>query len=249
MPDMADSQKDETPRKDWWDKADIVGKWVVALVIALAGWWIQNVLTAQSTGKDYIAISLVILERKDLPADMQKNKGLREWAVKLLNNYSSAKLDDTTMRDLTEGETRIPIAQGLPPRQPTIAELQAASSYSILRMSNDKSMRVSVNGQGEVKTIQAATGGGGGFSSNITLPQGLVISPDNHHFAVYNDRLIGVWDVAFGINSTRTEQTAEFTIHPSVIASVSFTNDNFILVTDTDGKQTKYTLTGSPVTQ
>jgi hypothetical protein len=65
----------EKPRKDWWDKADIVGKWVVAVVIALVGWWIQNVVTTQNTGKDYIGIALGILERKDLPEDMQKNKG------------------------------------------------------------------------------------------------------------------------------------------------------------------------------
>jgi hypothetical protein len=45
----------------------------------------QRVITAQRTGKDYIDIALRIRERKDVPEDLQKNKGLGKWAVKLLN--------------------------------------------------------------------------------------------------------------------------------------------------------------------
>jgi hypothetical protein len=97
-------QTRKTPsKKDFWDKADIVGKFAIALLtggaavvipiaVATIGNQVQKVISAQNTGKDYITIALGILERKDLPEDMQKNEGLREWAVGLLRYYSPVHL-------------------------------------------------------------------------------------------------------------------------------------------------------------
>jgi hypothetical protein len=104
--------KDETkPPKDFWDKLDIFGKVFIALVAAAAtvvvaniGGQVQKVVTTQSTGKDFVQIALGILEKKDLTEEMQKNPGLRKWAVGLLNHYSDVALDDDTAKKLIGGE-------------------------------------------------------------------------------------------------------------------------------------------------
>jgi len=51
---------------------------VIPIVVAIIGWQVQKVVTSQSTGKDYIGIALGILEKKDLPAEMGSNLGLRK---------------------------------------------------------------------------------------------------------------------------------------------------------------------------
>ena len=71
----------------------------------------QKTVTAQSTGKDYIQIALGILEKKDLPPDMQKNVGLRKWAVGLLNYYSAVTLDEDTAEKLINSETELPMVK------------------------------------------------------------------------------------------------------------------------------------------
>lgn len=53
-------------------------------------------------------IAMNILEKKDLPQDMQKNIGLRKWAMELLQHYSPVKLDDRTKDKLVNGEVEIP---------------------------------------------------------------------------------------------------------------------------------------------
>jgi hypothetical protein len=95
------SKGSDKPKKDVWDKADIVIKGVLgvftviaAILVAVIGGNIQQAVTSQTgkiqesiatenTGKDYLLIVLGILEQKDLPEEMKKNKGLRKWAVDL----------------------------------------------------------------------------------------------------------------------------------------------------------------------
>jgi len=111
----------------------------------------------------YIRIARGILERKDLPEDMQKNSGLRQWAVKLLNHYSPERLDDHTTQELIKGETRIPLVQnvGIPPRLSAYQPLDPRSiAYqpgevlpSVFSFNKDKSLRVSVNAVGFLEII------------------------------------------------------------------------------------------------
>jgi hypothetical protein len=121
-------KKDDKPKKDWWDKADIVGKFLIALITAIAavvipivvakiGGQVQKVLTTRQTGKDYMQIALGILEKKDLPAEMQKNTGLRKWAVSLLKYYSPVALDDDTAHKLVNGEIELAITTNAPEGQ------------------------------------------------------------------------------------------------------------------------------------
>ncbi len=114
------SKGSDKPKKDGWDKADIIGKFLIAfctaiaaivipLVVAYIGGQVQRVVTAQNTGKDYMQIALNILEKKDLTQDMQKNIGLRQWAVGLLRHYSPVTLDDNTADKLVRGQVEIPL--------------------------------------------------------------------------------------------------------------------------------------------
>jgi hypothetical protein len=107
-------KKAENLRKDGWDKADIIARWLIAIaagsisvLVAIIGGNIQQAVTSQTgkiqqsiaeqnTGKDYMQMAFGILEKKDLTEDMQKNKGLRKWAVDLLQYYSPVKLGKTT---------------------------------------------------------------------------------------------------------------------------------------------------------
>ena len=106
-----ESQQDKKPKKDHWDRLDTLSKAIAALIMPIAlafiGWQVQKVVTTQTTGKDYITIALGILEKKDLPQDMQKNKGLREWAVGLLKYYNPVALSDQSAQELINGEATI----------------------------------------------------------------------------------------------------------------------------------------------
>ena len=77
------SKKEDKPKKDLWDKLDIIGKVFIAFIAAVAavvipvvvakiGGQVQGTVTAQNTAKDYIQIALGILEKKDMPVEMQK---------------------------------------------------------------------------------------------------------------------------------------------------------------------------------
>ncbi len=132
------SKGNDKPKKDFWDKAEVVIKGVIggftviaAVLVAVIGGKIQQAVTSQTgkiqesiasqtgkiqesiatqnTGKDYMHIALGILERKDLPEDMQKNIGLRKWAVGLLKYYSPVTLDDNTADKLLSGEVEISV--------------------------------------------------------------------------------------------------------------------------------------------
>jgi hypothetical protein len=103
---------DKEAKKDFWDKLDIFLKGlaavVIPLVLAYIGWIVQSAITTQNTGKDYIGISLGILEQKDLTEDLKKNEGLRKWAVGLLKYYSPVTLDEKTAAELISGSATIP---------------------------------------------------------------------------------------------------------------------------------------------
>jgi hypothetical protein len=116
-PKAETAKKDEKPKKDAWDKADILLKALITFAVALIGWRIEIAVSTQNTGKDYMQIALNILEKKDLTADMQKNKGLRKWAVDLLQYYSPEKLDQPTAIQLAKGEVEIPLVDFNAPGQ------------------------------------------------------------------------------------------------------------------------------------
>jgi hypothetical protein len=73
---MADPQKDEEPKKDRWDRADIVIKALIPGVVAFIRRQIQMALTTQNTGKDYITIVARYSQKEDLPEEMHLYRNL-----------------------------------------------------------------------------------------------------------------------------------------------------------------------------
>jgi hypothetical protein len=114
---------DERSKKDWWDKLDIIAKAIIALftalaavvipvVVAIIGRNVQRIITAQTTGKDYIQIALSILQNPPQDSTIRerfKNKDLRKWAVSLLNKTSPVPFDKPTAEQLIHGQTQLPL--------------------------------------------------------------------------------------------------------------------------------------------
>ncbi len=148
---------------------------IVALVVTVIGWKIQESIATQNTGKDYLQIALGILEQKDLPEEVKKNKGLRTWAVELLNRYSQVKLDPETSNELINGETNIPTAK--------INDLLLAKGLSIAearaqgRLSGDLKLFASFHPRGvlEIDDLQRNTEQT--FADGIQDTKGAVFSP------------------------------------------------------------------------
>src|SRR5258707_13529752 len=93
-------------QKDNWDKADTLSKWisavaavVIPIVIGVATSRIQKSISDQSVAKDYVGIATTILER---PKGEQETN-LRQWAVDLLNQYSTIKLSPQQHEELKSG--------------------------------------------------------------------------------------------------------------------------------------------------
>jgi hypothetical protein len=197
---MDKPQKKEKPRKDRWDKAEMIEKAFIAvaalivipIVVAKISEHAQRVITAQGTGKDYIDIALRIRERKDVPEDLQKNKGLGKWAVKLLNRYSREKLDNDTSQELINGEIRIPIGQNI-----GTSSGVATTAYMLVAFNRDKSLRASVDAEGFLEIMRMTTGlstsgtflpyhpGGNGFA--IASPRVAMFSRDDKYLVIAND--------------------------------------------------------------
>jgi hypothetical protein len=98
----ADTDDKQNP-KDSLDKLESVSRVIAAIaipaVIALGGWAIQNSVSRQSISKDYVTLAISILEK----SDVERDSGLREWAVDLLNDNSPTRFSPAIAADLKSG--------------------------------------------------------------------------------------------------------------------------------------------------
>jgi WD40 repeat protein len=94
--------KDKT-RKGWLEKTESISKIMAAVaipvVLAIGGWWIQASVTQQSISKDYVTLSINILQKPVGEVD----QGLRRWATDLLNLYAPVQMPRDTVEGLREG--------------------------------------------------------------------------------------------------------------------------------------------------
>ena len=84
---------------DIWDKAQVLSTVLIAIVIGFGSYWIQQSISKESVAKDYVGIATTVLER---PKGEQDND-LREWAAKLLNQYSPIKFTPQQQEELKSG--------------------------------------------------------------------------------------------------------------------------------------------------
>jgi hypothetical protein len=255
---MDKPETNEKPKKDWWDKIDIIGKGVIAIaalvvipiVVARISGQVQKTITSQNTGKDYIGIALGILERKDLPEDMQKNIGLRQWAVRLLNHYSPQRLDDKTVQELINGETRLP-ALSDPLRPPTREQLEASPSHYVAELNPDKHFRVEVRGDGIMEVLDMQKYSSEGRSTDVTSPQGVVFASDSRHFAIYNHNTFRIFQLDIDEKKFFSGWAVlpchihgffyQYPFLPAGVDSVVFGEDNKVIVRGPDRTETTYT--------
>jgi hypothetical protein len=236
-------------KKDFWDKADIVAKGaiglftaLVAIVVAVIGWKLQESIATQSTGKDYLSIALGILEQKDLPEDLKKNKGLRKWAVNLLQHYSQEKLDVDTANQLIDGETILPNVVA-PGRVSTAEQSEATAKgevRAIMAQSADGKLKAEVSISGQV---YITTSGGvllQALPERLPFLNGAAFSPDDKYLVTYDSDKFAVVNTFGDLSVNQGE-------HRGGIQSVAFSGNDVIIVSDPNGKQTKYDLTGKQI--
>jgi hypothetical protein len=262
-PNSPQNDSGQKPKKDFWDKADIVIKGVIggftviaAVLVAVLGGNIQQAITnqtgklqesiaTQSTGKDYLSIALGILEQKDLPEDLKKNKGLRKWAVNLLQHYSQEKLDNDTANELIDGETNLPKTsiKDLGPVNATVqssAKANPSLNLSIGR-SNDNSVEASMGSFGLVFISRIDGRILDVLHPEISFINSAVFSPDNRYVVIHNEAQF----VIYGLPSLGVEPVP---VKPGGgIRSIAFPSNDAFVVTDLNGKQTKYGLTGKEI--
>jgi len=84
--------------------AKVVSLVAIPIILAVGGWLLQSSLKRGDIKHEYVKLSISILKAR--PTDT--NRPLRQWAVKLFNEYSLVKLDDKTSDLLVSGKLRFP---------------------------------------------------------------------------------------------------------------------------------------------
>ena len=136
-------------------------------------------------------MALNILEKKDLTQDMQKNIGLRKWAVGLLKYYSPVTLDDDTGDKLVSGEVEIPLVSDNsqesawgPPDPSSAFQAVAPHNYGFASLNTDGVLRVRAGARYTAQTgIKSPKGVFFTLEGNTGSPMLVVFN--NQTFAIY----------------------------------------------------------------
>ena len=232
-------------KKDFWDKTDIVAKGIigaltaiVAIVVAIIGGRIQESIANQTTGKDYLAIALGILEQKDLPEQLKKSEGLRTWAVNLLQHYSPENLDKATVDELIKGDTNLP---KLTMTETTSAIATANGQFPVTTTQTKDGLReLSLYNSGSIYiTDQRTHELVALIKSGIPLANSAILSPDDQYVLVHDTERFSIC----GLNGGPTVLVKP----PSGISWIAFVGSDRVVMADAKGKQTKYDLAGKEV--
>jgi hypothetical protein len=263
-PNAGTVKKDEKPKKDAWDKADIVIKALIPTAVAFIGWQIQNAVITQSTGKDYIQIALGILqstspeaEKKASFSEKQRNKDLRSWAVSLLNKTSPLPFPQKTADELINGETEIPYFSALAGTVPLIGEaiiqksplltllthsiqVSSPSGRLVAFLKNDGS--VFVTGSSSLLPML-------GIETKLTSPKGLIFSPDEWNLIVFGEQTFVICASEGHISQDLPRYNAPIRVSPlNGISNIRFSDDSkAIIVKGMDNKEIRYDLDGKEI--
>lgn len=88
---------DKTPKNSRWEKAIFL--LLLPLSIAAGGWAVQTITTKEVLKKDYVALSISILN-----TDKKIDPKLKEWAVGIVNDYAPRPLPESVKEDLKSGK-------------------------------------------------------------------------------------------------------------------------------------------------
>jgi hypothetical protein len=264
-------KRDQVRSKDVWDIIDIVARGVIALltvvaaivipiVVATIGGQVQQVVTAQITGKDYIQIALGILqstspetEKKATFAEKQKNKDLRQWAVSLINKTSPLPFSPKTSEELINGDTELPYFPLVPFVEEAIAEksplltllsqsipVDSPSGWLIAFLKKDGSVFVTDHSS-LMPIIEIET--------KLAPPKGLIFSPDEWNLIVFGERTFAICASEGHTAQDMPRYNAPIKVTPpNGIFKITVSEDSkTILVTGTDNRQIRYDLDGNQI--
>jgi hypothetical protein len=81
----------DTPRKkDGWDKADIIGKWLIGLAVAALALFANQRLSQKQENVKMVEMALTILRSEP----DTKQAPLREWAIAVIEKTSPVPFSD-----------------------------------------------------------------------------------------------------------------------------------------------------------
>jgi hypothetical protein len=261
-----DTLTKEKPKKDAWDKADIIAKGLIGLASAFAaifvvymGGRIQKTITnqtvktqesiaTQNTGKDYVQIALRILEQKDLREDMKKNIGLRKWAVSLLKYYSPVTLDDSTADKLINGDVEIPFTAPAPWRESEWGPPDPNAAFQAIAPHGFGFASLNTDGVLRIRTRSARYT----YPTEIKSPRGLFFSEDGVELVVYNNQTFAIFSTVPDTIRGRPHVSPPIQISPpNGISTITFNPPygRTLMVTGTDNKQISYDSEGNEVKQ
>jgi hypothetical protein len=83
-------------KKDWWDKAQIIGTLLIPIVIVISGFLINNTIKEKEIKLQYIEMALGILREEP----NQDSIGLRLWAIDVAQKYSIVGLSEEALEEL-----------------------------------------------------------------------------------------------------------------------------------------------------
>ena len=87
-PRFTSKPEESGKRKDRWDIADIFAKWFGVIGVGLLGVWFTHIQKNRETNVRMVEMAINILKAKP----DETSQPLREWSIKVLNEYSSIKL-------------------------------------------------------------------------------------------------------------------------------------------------------------
>jgi hypothetical protein len=249
----ADSGSNHAWQK-WESFSRIFAALGIPVVLAVGTWIIQAGVSQQSVSKDYVTLALSILEKPADNVEAQHSKGLRTWAVDLVNKAAPVQLDNLTADQLINGTLRLPSTNDLPPSDAFDFPLKGEISEPIISPDNNVSAQYNHSGVLSVqdlhsKHIQECTTG-------LPRPIGLVFSPlvggDHHLMVIFNSMMFELVDVIpkiGGVISGGIVLRNPHQLPSEAISSIKFSDDGNLEITTLSGKIEKYDLLAERITQ
>ncbi len=105
--------------KDWWDKAKICGFIAIPIVVAIVGGIANFTLKKKDVEVRMLELAVGILkedpkDRKEESKDKEGEFPLRQWAISIINKYSSVKLPPEAEEKLKKNPLPESVTWGMP---------------------------------------------------------------------------------------------------------------------------------------
>jgi hypothetical protein len=189
--------------KGRWEKLEIVSRIFatigIPVVLGFGTWWIQATISQQSVSKDYVKLALSILEKKRDNTEAQTSKGLRKWAVELLNKTSPVELDNFTVDELMKGTLQLPLSSARVGAATDLFDTLKSGQISEEVTSPDKKVAAKYYDSGVLSGRDLQSKGSWEILTPIHRPTGLVfsslVSGDHYLMVMFNSMMFELVEI------------------------------------------------------